>query len=212
MQIIQLGQQPYHPILEKMQRFTLQRQAETEDQLWLLEHDPVYTLGQAGKREHILNPKHIPIIQSDRGGQVTYHGPGQLIAYVLMNLQRKRLGVRTLVTQLEEVLITLLQTFQIEAHRQCKAPGVYVSDKKIASIGLRVKANCTYHGIALNVNMDLEPFDGIHPCGYSQLKMTQLREYDSSITMTTVMERFIQLFCDTFYSQDQNGLLNAYAC
>jgi lipoyl(octanoyl) transferase len=211
MQIIQLDQQPYQPILDRMKCFTQQRQADTADQLWLLEHDPVYTLGQAGKREHILNPKDIPIIQSDRGGQVTYHGPGQLIAYVLMNLQRKKLGVRTLVNQLEEVLITLLETFKIEAHRLCHAPGVYVADKKIASIGLRVKANCTYHGIALNVNMDLDPFEGINPCGYSQLKMTQLREYESSITMTTVIERFMQLYCDRFYSQDQTGLLNAFS-
>ncbi len=211
MQIIQLGQQPYQPILDKMRRYTQQRQAETEDQLWLLEHDPVYTLGQAGKREHILNPKQVPIIQSDRGGQVTYHGPGQLIAYVLMNLQRKPLGVRTLVTQLEDILITLLETFRVKAHRVCKAPGVYVANKKIASIGLRVKANCTYHGIALNVNMDLEPFEGIHPCGYSQLKMTQLTEYDASITMTTVIERLSQLYYDRFYFHDQSELLNAHA-
>ena len=211
MHIIELGQQPYQLTLDKMKRFTQQRQAETADQLWLLEHDPVYTLGQAGKIEHILNPKQIPIIQSDRGGQVTYHGPGQLVAYVLMNLQRKRLGVRTLVTQLEDILITLLESFHIEAHRLCKAPGVYVANKKIASIGLRVKAHCTYHGIALNVNMNLEPFEGIHPCGYSQLKMTQLTEYDASITMTTAKQRFSQLYYDRFYSPDQSGLSNAYS-
>ena len=141
MQIIQLGRQPYLPILQKMQTFSQTRQADTPDELWLLEHEPVYTLGQAGKSEHILNPKMIPIVQSDRGGQVTYHGPGQLIAYTLLNLKRQHLTIKTLVFQLEEVVIKVLESFDIQGQRRCKAPGIYVGDKKIASIGLRIKTH-----------------------------------------------------------------------
>lgn len=209
MQIIHMDQhQSYVPIWEKMKQFTQQRQPNTEDQLWLLEHLPVYTLGQAGKREHIINPQEIPVIHSDRGGQVTYHGPGQLIAYVLMDLQRRSLSIRNLVQQLEQVIIQLLQDLNIEAQRQCKAPGVYVDDKKIASIGLRVKANRTYHGIALNVDMDLKPFAGINPCGYERLKMTQIREYDSRISMPQVAEQLIHHYCAMFYANEQSRLVH----
>src|SRR5690606_5329214 len=139
--------------------------------LWLLEHPPVYTQGQAGKPEHLLNPNAIPVIQSDRGGQITYHGPGQLVAYLLLDIRRRNMGIRTLVGVLEAILINLLQEYHITAATRCGAPGVYVQDKKIASIGLRVKNGCTYHGIALNVDMDLLPFHDINPCGFAKLEM-----------------------------------------
>ncbi len=200
MRIHQLGIRAYQSVWDNMKSFTLQRDAHTEDELWMLEHLPVYTLGQAGKQEHLLHTGDIPVVQSDRGGQVTYHGPGQLIAYVMMDLQRRRLGVRTLVCELEGVLIHLLQSYQIDAHRQAKAPGVYVADQKIASIGLRVKANCTYHGIALNVDLDLAPFQGINPCGYEQLKMTRIKEYDSKISVAQVNQDFVRHFLAAFES------------
>lgn len=202
MHISQLGIQPYQEVWEKMKQFTIQRQAKTEDELWLLEHFPVYTLGQAGKQEHILQTNDIPIVQSDRGGQVTYHGPGQLIAYALIDIRRRQMSIKTLVFQLEQVLINLLNAYQIDAHRQCQAPGVYVSDQKIASIGLRVKAGGSYHGIALNVDVDLEPFSGINPCGYKQLKMTRIKEYHPNITVEDINKPFAQHFLDVFESND----------
>lgn len=194
----QLGLQDYQSVWENMKQFTQTRQTDTQDELWIVEHLPIYTQGQAGKTEHIINPGAIPIIQSDRGGQVTYHGPGQMIAYVLLDLKRRHLGVRTLVCELERLIIDLLASYQIEAHRQDQAPGVYVAQEKIASIGLRVKKNCSYHGIALNVDLDLEPFHGIHPCGYQQLKMTRIKEYDPNIHLATVQQDFIRLFLDRF--------------
>lgn len=192
------GLQPYELIWSEMKRFTSERVTDTVDQLWLLEHLPVYTQGQAGKAEHILNPSSIPVVQSDRGGQVTYHGPGQLIVYVLMDIRRRNTGVRTFVSQLEQVLIKLLEQFDITAQTQCGAPGVYVADKKIASVGLRVKNGCTYHGIALNVAMDLNPFYGINPCGYAQLEMTQIKNHTTSVTMDRVSEVFISEFSTMF--------------
>jgi lipoyl(octanoyl) transferase len=198
--IRQLGLQPYQSVWEAMKQFTQTRQPDTEDELWIVEHPPVYTQGQAGKAEHIINPGAIPIIQSDRGGQVTYHGPGQMIAYVLMDLKQRRLGVRTLVCELEQLIIDLLRAYQIEAQRQSHAPGVYVAQEKIASIGLRVKNNCTYHGIALNVDLDLDPFHGIHPCGYQQLKMTRIKEYDPKINLAQIQQDFIRLFLDKYPS------------
>ena len=193
-----LGLQPYSLIWEKMKQFTSTRDDQTPDELWLLEHPDVYTQGQAGKAEHILNPGAIPIIQTDRGGQVTFHGPGQLIAYVLIDIRKRNLGIRTLVCQLEHLLITLLATFNLTANTRCGAPGVYVDEKKIASLGLRVKNGCTYHGIALNVAMDLAPFSGINPCGYETLQMTQLQEYKKDISFLSVQEQFAQLFLTQF--------------
>lgn len=198
MRIKHLGLQDYQPVWEAMQQFTRNRQAQTEDELWLLEHHPVYTQGQAGKAEHLLAPGHIPIVYSDRGGQVTYHGPGQMIAYVLMDLKRRHLGIKTLVCALEQIIIDLLDTYHISAHRQPRAPGVYVDHQKIASIGLRVKNNCTYHGIALNVDVDLAPFQGIHPCGYPNLQMTRIKAYDDAISVANVQQCFTQLFLDKF--------------
>ncbi len=194
-----LGIQPYDVIWDKMKQFTLQRQPDTQDELWIVQHYPVYTQGQAGKAEHIHHAKDIPIVQTDRGGQVTYHGPGQLIAYTLMNLHRRQLGIRTLVCHLEQTLINLLQIYQIQATRRPSAPGVYVDNKKIASIGLRVKNGYTYHGIALNVSLDMSPFDGINPCGYNDLKMTQMNnfvpEIDIDQVTTQFIEHFMQIFC-----------------
>jgi lipoyl(octanoyl) transferase len=189
-----LGTKDYLDIWHKMQHFTVNRNEQTIDQLWLLQHPPVYTQGQAGKPEHILNTQNIPIVQSDRGGQVTYHGPGQLVAYVLIDLKRKKLGIRTLVCKLESIIIELLRKYHIDADTKQGAPGVYVDDKKICSIGLRVKKGCTYHGIALNVDMDLKPFKGINPCGFNQLKMTQIKNYCDTITLNDIMSTFIPLF------------------
>ncbi|WP_058440794.1 lipoyl(octanoyl) transferase LipB [Legionella brunensis] len=193
-----LGLQPYFSVWNDMKEFTSVRDENTVDELWLLQHPAVYTQGQAGKAEHILNPNAIPIVQSDRGGQVTYHGPGQLVAYVLMDIRRQHLGIRTLVCQLERVLITLLARFHIDASTQQGAPGVYVDDKKIASIGLRVKNGCTYHGIALNVAMDLTPFEGINPCGFAKLKMTQISDYIPNVSVAGVSKQFTEVFLTQF--------------
>ncbi|MDA9272238.1 lipoyl(octanoyl) transferase LipB [bacterium] len=193
-----LGLQPYQSTWDNMKRFTIERDEKTVDELWLLEHPPVYTQGQAGKAEHILNPSTIPIVQTDRGGQVTYHGPGQLVAYVLMNINKRHLAIRTLVCQLEDVLIALLNEMNISASTRCGAPGVYVDERKIASIGLRVKNGCTYHGIALNVSMDLNPFYGINPCGFAQLKMTQLSEFIANADVNQVSQDFIRHFLHVF--------------
>ncbi|WP_233282136.1 lipoyl(octanoyl) transferase LipB [Nitrincola iocasae] len=159
-----------------MQQFTAQRQAETPDEIWLLQHHPVFTQGQAGKAEHLLNPGPIPVVKTDRGGQVTYHGPGQLIAYLLLDLRRKKLGVRDVVTLMEEAVIALLADHGQVAVARADAPGVYVDDCKIASLGLRVRRGCSFHGLALNVDMDLQPFARINPCGYAGMQMTQLRD------------------------------------
>lgn len=184
-----LGLQPYLSIWEKMKQFTLNRDETTEDECWMLQHPPVYTQGQAGKPEHVLCSNMIPLVQSDRGGQVTYHGPGQLVVYVLLDLKRRNMGIKRLVSTLEETLIALLADYKINAMSQCQAPGVYVLNKKIASIGLRVKNACTYHGIALNVTMDLSPFLGINPCGYAKLKMTQMSDFVPNINVNEVAER-----------------------
>ncbi|ESQ17512.1 MAG: hypothetical protein N838_00135 [Thiohalocapsa sp. PB-PSB1] len=157
-----------------MRRFTDQRDSRSDDQLWLLEHPPVFTLGQAGRLEHVRSPGDIPVLQTDRGGQVTYHGPGQLVAYLLLDLRRAGIGVKRLVHLLEESVITLLAEQGIDASTRLGAPGVYVNSAKIASIGLRVRRGCCYHGIALNVDLDLEPFQRINPCGYPGLQVTRL--------------------------------------
>ncbi|ASQ45883.1 lipoyl(octanoyl) transferase LipB [Legionella clemsonensis] len=193
-----LGLQPYLTVWNSMKEFTSTRNEHTIDELWLLEHPPVYTQGQAGKSEHILNPNSIPVVQSDRGGQVTYHGPGQMVGYILMDIRRQRLGIRTLVNQIEQVLISLLACYHVNGTTKPGAPGVYVGDKKIASIGLRVKNGCTYHGIALNVAMDLEPFDGINPCGFAKLQMTQISNYNSAVNVAGVSKQFTEVFLTQF--------------
>ena len=172
----QLGCMAYEPTWHAMQRFTQNRDADTADEIWLLEHPRVFTQGQAGKAEHVLAAGDIPVVQVDRGGQVTYHGPGQLVAYVLVDVRRAGQGVRDLVTSIENSLIDLLAQYDIAAQAKPDAPGVYVGDKKIASLGLRIRRGCSFHGLALNVDMDLQPFQRINPCGYAGLHMTQLRE------------------------------------
>ncbi|MDI1302289.1 MAG: lipoyl(octanoyl) transferase LipB [bacterium] len=172
-----LGPSDYLPVWEAMKQFTSTRNADTPDELWLLEHPPVFTLGQAGKKEHVLNPGDIPLVQSDRGGQVTYHGPGQLVGYCLFDLKRLGLGPRALVEFVEDALVDVLVALDIPAIANREAHGVYVHGKKIASLGLRIRKSCSYHGFALNVDMDLEPFTRINPCGYAGLEMTQLHDY-----------------------------------
>ncbi len=172
----ELGVQPYAPCWAAMQAFTDRRNSDTSDELWLAEHPPVFTLGQAAKPEHLLNPGNIEVVQVDRGGQVTYHGPGQLMAYTLFDLRRLGLGARAMVSLLEQSLVALLAGYGISAYAKCDAPGVYVDDAKIASLGLRIRRGCAFHGLALNVAMDLEPFLRINPCGYAGLRMTQLSD------------------------------------
>lgn len=172
-----LGLVDYQPTLDAMRHFTAERDEHTPDEIWLLEHPPVFTQGQAGKAEHLLAPGDIPVIQAERGGQVTYHGPGQLVGYLMLDLRRKGLGVRDLVTAMEQSLVDVLACFGVEAAPKADAPGVYVAEAKIASLGLRVRRGCSFHGLALNVDMDLQPYQRINPCGYSGLKMTQLSEW-----------------------------------
>jgi lipoyl(octanoyl) transferase len=171
-----LGKVEYEPTWRRMQEFTESRTAEQPDELWFLEHPPVFTLGLNGRREHVLAPAEIPVVQVDRGGQVTYHGPGQLVVYPLLDLGRSGLGVRALVCALERAVVRCVAGYGITAAGSRDAPGVYVDGRKLASIGLRVRRNCSYHGLALNVDMDLEPFRRINPCGYAGLEVTQLSE------------------------------------
>lgn len=172
----QLGRQRYKPIWQKMQDFTDTRDENSADEIWMVEHESVFTQGQAGKDEHLLSPGDIEVIKVDRGGQVTYHGPGQQMMYVLFNLRRLKIGVRELVTWLEECIIESLAEYGINAYAKADAPGVYVNDSKIASLGLRVRRGCSFHGLALNVNMDLSPFLRINPCGYAGMNMVQTKE------------------------------------
>ncbi|MCF2857914.1 lipoyl(octanoyl) transferase LipB [Pseudoalteromonas sp. SMS1] len=178
-----LGRQSYEPIWQKMQTFTDQRDDSAADEIWLVEHEPVFTQGQAGKAEHVLAPGDIPVVKVDRGGQVTYHGPGQQMMYVLFNLRRLKIGVRELVTWLEETIIDALQDYSINAYAKPDAPGVYVDDCKVASLGLRVRRGCSFHGLALNVNMDLSPFLRINPCGYAGMEMVQTSEINGPASL-----------------------------
>uniref|UniRef100_A0A8H9Z005 Octanoyltransferase n=1 Tax=Pseudomonas tritici TaxID=2745518 RepID=A0A8H9Z005_9PSED len=177
-----LGLQPYEPVSQAMHNFTDSRDDNTPDEIWLVEHHPVFTQGQAGKAEHVLVPGDIPVIQSDRGGQVTYHGPGQQVMYVLLNLKRRKLGVRELVTLLEQTVVDTLADYGIDAHPRADAPGVYVGEMKICSLGLRIRKGCSFHGLALNINMDLSPFLRINPCGYAGMEMTQMRQWVENAT------------------------------
>jgi lipoyl(octanoyl) transferase len=174
--IRELGIEAYEAVWRRMSAFTDQRGPETPDELWLVQHPPVFTLGQAGRREHLLNPGDIPVIPCDRGGQVTYHGPGQLVLYPLLNLHRLKIGVRAMVELMEQSLIETLQHFGIGAARKPGAPGVYVGEAKIAALGLRIRRGCSFHGLSLNVNMDLEPFGRINPCGYAGMPVVQMSD------------------------------------
>ncbi|QHM95840.1 lipoyl(octanoyl) transferase LipB [Kosakonia sacchari] len=189
-----LGLQPYDPISRAMHEFTDARDETTPDEIWLVEHHPVFTQGQAGKAEHVLAPGDIPVIQSDRGGQVTYHGPGQQVMYVLINLKRRRVGVRELVTLLENTVINTLATLGINAQARADAPGVYVQGKKICSLGLRIRKGCSFHGLALNIDMDLAPFMRINPCGYAGMEMTQVSQLVENSDMDKLRTILIQQF------------------
>lgn len=171
-----LGLQDYAACFAAMKRFTSERDPATPDEVWLLEHPSVFTLGLSGHSEHVIDAGNIPVVHSDRGGQVTYHGPGQLVAYLLLDLKRRNLGVRTLVERLEQAVIDMLAELDVAGHRRASAPGVYVADAKIASLGIRVRRGCSYHGLALNVNGDLSPFRRINPCGYPGLAVTSLND------------------------------------
>ena len=169
-----LGRQPYEPVWRAMQAFTDARDEATPDELWLVEHDPVFTLGQAGKPEHVLMPGDIPVLHVDRGGQVTYHGPGQIVLYPLLDLRRLKVGVREYVCRIEQAIIDTLGDWNIDAVRREGAPGVYVAGAKIAALGIRVRRGCTFHGLAFNIAMDLSPFQRINPCGFEGLQVTSL--------------------------------------
>jgi lipoyl(octanoyl) transferase len=185
-----LGHADYEPTWRAMQAFNAERDADTEDEIWLVEHPAVFTLGLAGDPSHILNPGDIPIVNIDRGGQVTYHGPGQLVCYLMLDLRRLGYGVRELVRRIEESVIVLLRDYGVNGHREAGMPGVYVGTgdelAKISAVGLRVARHCTYHGLALNVDMDLEPFTRVNPCGYPNLKATQLKDLGVSDSMQRV--------------------------
>ncbi|MEW2738817.1 lipoyl(octanoyl) transferase LipB [Providencia sp. PROV130] len=195
--IRQLGITPYQQVSDAMHQFTGCRTPETCDEIWLVEHPRVFTQGQAGKAEHVLAPGDIPVIQSDRGGQVTYHGPGQQVMYVMLDLKRNKIGVRELVTALENTVVNTLAHFNIAAYPRPDAPGVYVNGDKICSLGLRIRQGCSFHGLALNIDMDLEPFNRINPCGYSELKMTQVSDLAPKVSLSDVQPVLIRQFCDT---------------
>ncbi len=194
MKVRQLGQQEYSQVWQAMRTFTEQRTHTTMDEIWLVEHPAVFTQGQAGKAEHILTTGDIPVVQSDRGGQVTYHGPGQIVTYLLLDIKRRGIKVRPLVTLLEHTVIELLANYGISAVSRPDAPGVYVDHKKIAALGLRVRRNGCYHGLSLNVDMDLAPFQQINPCGYQDLKVTQLSAFiDQKIDLKKVEQQLTEL-------------------
>jgi lipoyl(octanoyl) transferase len=198
LKVRRLGRQPYEPVWRAMSAFTDNRVADTVDELWVLEHDPVFTLGQAGKMEHVLVPGDIPVVPVDRGGQVTYHGPGQIVAYPLIDLRRVGVSVRELVHKIEQAIIDSLAHWDIRAARLDGAPGVYVGAAKIAALGLRVRRGCSFHGLALDVNMDLEPFQRINPCGYKGLAVTQMVDWGGPTRLADVEEVLIGEFCRQF--------------
>lgn len=193
-----LGRSDYVDSWTAMKMFTDQRSADTADELWLTEHPPVFTQGLNGKAEHLLNPGEIPVIQIDRGGQVTYHGPGQLLLYCLLDLKRLGLGVKSLVSILERSVIELLHSYDIEATTRSTAPGVYVENAKIAALGLRIRKGCCYHGLSLNVDMDLEPFNRINPCGYEGLAVTQMADLSASVEQDKIGRQLAEILIRNF--------------
>ncbi|MBT2119846.1 lipoyl(octanoyl) transferase LipB [Dyella sp. LX-66] len=198
LKIRRLGRQPYEATWKAMSAFTDQRGPDTPDELWVLEHDPVFTLGQAGKMEHVLAPGDIPVVPVDRGGQVTYHGPGQIVAYPLIDLRRAGVGVREMVCKIEQAIIDTLERWNIGAARLDGAPGVYVAGAKVAALGLRVRRGCSFHGLAFNVNMDLEPFHRINPCGYKGLQVTQVLDLGGPSRLAEVEDALVEEFCRQF--------------
>jgi len=195
-----LGRVEYVPTWRAMQDFTARRTADTPDEIWLLEHPPVYTQGQAGKPEHLIAATRIPVVPIDRGGQITYHGPGQVVAYVLVDLRRRGYGIRELVARLEQAVIDLLAAQGVAAARLAGAPGVYAGGAKIAALGLRVKHGCTYHGLALNVDMDLAPFDAINPCGYAGMAVTQCRDLGVELSVSDAEQALSRYLLSAIYA------------
>jgi lipoyl(octanoyl) transferase len=199
--IRELGRVEYEPTWRAMQDFTAQRTADTPDEIWLVEHPPVYTQGQAGKPEHLIAETAIPVVPIDRGGQITYHGPGQAVAYVLVDLRRRGYGIRELVMRMEQAVIDLLADQGVRAGRLAGAPGVYVDGAKIAALGLRVKQGCTYHGLAFNIDMDLAPFAAINPCGYEGMRVTQCRDLGVTLSTLQAGRMLGQALADTIYAK-----------
>lgn len=191
-EVRRLGRVEYEPTWLAMQEFTAARTADTPDELWIVEHPPVFTLGQAGKPEHLLTDIGIPMVKIDRGGQITYHGPGQAVVYLLIDLPRRKIKVRELVSAIEQAVINLLAEYDVKAERRDGAPGVYVGEAKIAALGLRVRNGCCYHGVSLNVDMDLSPFAAINPCGYAGLQVTQTKDFNIPLTAHEAGERLCQ--------------------
>jgi len=207
--IRQLSNMNYSEVWHAMQNFTDNRDEQTCDELWLVEHPPVFTQGQAGKDEHLLMPGDIEVVKVDRGGQVTYHGPGQLVIYFMINLRRRKIGVRQLVTLIENGIVAALKDYDIKAYPKPDAPGVYVDDKKVASLGLRVRKGCSFHGLALNVNMDLSPFLRINPCGYAGLEMVQTCDLQGPQDIESAGNALVKHLIDLFDSTNvayQTGL------
>ena len=204
-----LGLVDYEPTWRRMQVFTLARTAETEDELWLVQHPPVFTQGQSGKPEHLLRESGIPVVQIDRGGQITYHGPGQIVLYLLLDLRRRDFKVRELVRKMEQAVIDLLARYGIAGERREGAPGVYVQGAKIAALGLRVKNGCTYHGLALNVDMDLSPFTAINPCGYAGMAVTQMKTLCGADDLASIGDRLTETLEAQLESTETPSWLNA---
>ena len=207
--IRQLSNMNYSKVWHAMQNFTDNRDDKTCDELWLVEHPPVFTQGQAGKAEHLLMPGDIEVVKVDRGGQITYHGPGQQVVYVMINLRRRKLGVRQLVTLIENSIVAALNDYGINAYSKSDAPGVYVNEKKVASLGLKVRKGCSFHGLALNVNMDLSPFSRINPCGYADLEMVQTCDLHGPQDIESAGNALVKHLIDLFDSTNveyQTGL------
>ena len=202
-----IGLQPYLDVWHAMQNFTEQRDNKTMDEIWCLQHSPVFTQGQAGKPEHLLDCGDIPVVQVDRGGQVTYHGPGQLVIYLMIDLKRRKLGARALVSGIEASIVKLLADYQLSANAKPDAPGVYVDNKKIASLGLRIRGGCSFHGLALNIAMDLSPFSRINPCGYADMTMVNLTDYIADVEKVPKVDAVAQSLVG--YLMAQFGYSNA---
>ncbi|WP_454832310.1 lipoyl(octanoyl) transferase LipB [Pseudoxanthomonas wuyuanensis] len=194
----ELGRQPYEPVWRAMQRFTDARGEDTADEIWLVEHEPVFTLGQAGKPEHVLAAGDIPVVHVDRGGQVTYHGPGQIVAYPLFDLKRMKVGVREYVCRIEQAIIDTMAEWNIQAQRREGAPGVYVAGAKVAALGIRVRRGCTFHGLSFNIGMDLEPFHRINPCGYQGLQVVSLADLGGPSGMDAVKPVLLASLAEQF--------------
>lgn len=194
MKVLDLGLRDYLPTWQAMQHFTLQRDEHTEDEIWLVEHYPVYTQGLNGQDSHLLKQTTIQVVRTDRGGQITYHGPGQLIVYPLIDLRRHKMGVRDMINCLEDTVISILAEHGIDAYSRKDAPGVYCAEAKIASLGLRVKRGACYHGLSLNIDMDLQPFADINPCGYAGMQMTDMKTVGATVDMAAAKQQFVSVF------------------